>query len=181
MRTKFYIPILLIVANLSISVAAQETKRFSGHGIDFEYLSSWHLSEKSSKDTDEVALSSSQLDAQITVIVIKTPLETKDIAEARKRVVDPWLDSLQKNYSTMAGTTLTRTNLKTEAGGQATDGVQFKFELDGQGGLVEAYWVSLDKKLVLVYMVRPDRTAESVLRNWDMIRRTIQLTGPQRK
>lgn len=125
---------------------------------------------------DEIALADAGLDAQITLIVLRKPLESKDIADARKRIVDPWLESLQKLYSGIAGITLARLDVKTDARGQATDGVQFKFILDGQGGMVEAYWVLLEKKLVLVYMVRPDRTAEKTGLNWDLIRKSLRLT-----
>lgn len=176
MRPAFLITTCLAFFITNVSISAQDTKRFTGRGIGFEYLPAWQLSQKAAKDTDEIALANAELDAQITVIVIRKPLESKDIADARKRIVDPWLDSLQKLYSSIAGITLARFDVKTEAGSQATDGVQFKFILDGQGGMVEAYWLLLDKKLVLVYMVRPDRTAEKTVLNWDLIRKTLQLT-----
>ena len=180
MNKKAWIVSAVLFLVFSAVVTAQETKNYSKNGVGFDYLSNWELTEKSEKDTDEVAISNSDADARITVISLKKKFDSDDLADARKRVVEPWIASLKNMYTNIAKVDVVQVETKIDAGGKTTDAVELKFNLDGQGGRVEAYWLLLEKKLVLVYMVRPDRTAEKAAVGWDLIRQTIRAEAKTR-
>jgi len=153
---------------------AQESKRYEKYGVEFEYRTDWLLNEKAAKEADEIALSSSEADAQITVVAVRKKLDGEDLAaEARKRVIEPWIAELTKMYS-LQGVTFERADTKVQAAGGVADAVQLKFDYGGERGQVDAYWSIFDRRMVLVYMIRPDRKAEKAAACWDLIRRTIK-------
>ena len=166
---------VMLISIMAIAAAAQEKTIYTKNGLTFEYLKGWKVIEKAGTESDEIALSNAESDSQVTVIVLRKPMESKDPAEARKRVVDPWLTSLQDLYQRIAMIKIDRVETKTMVAGQTVDSVDLLFELDRQKGKVEACWALFEKRLVLLYMVRPDRTAEKAEAGWQAIRESIRL------
>lgn len=157
------------------AAAAQERSTYSKNGISFEYLKGWEVREKPGKDSDEIGLSNVESDSQVAVIALKKPLESDDPAEARKRVVDPWLQNLQQQYQQLAGVQMARVETTTTVAGQKVDAVDFNFVMDGQQGKVQACWVLFEKHLVLLYILRPERTAEKANQGWEALRSSLKV------
>jgi acyl-CoA synthetase (AMP-forming)/AMP-acid ligase II len=81
---------------------------------------------------------------------------------------------LIERYTNIAAIAFNRTEIKSEVAGKAVDGVALTFEFDGQGGKLEACWVLFDKRLVLMYIIRPDKMVEKADAGWDLARRTLR-------
>ena len=96
--------------------------------------------------------------------------------DLKKQVVDPWLTSLISQY-TRVGIKVERSSAATEVGGEQAEGVRLKFSLDNQPGSGDVYWPLLDKRLVLIYFIRPDKTSEKAAGGWDAIRKSIRVTS----
>lgn len=163
------LPLFLFSASFTL---AQE--KYARNGISFDYEKGWELKESTQNETDEIALANTKADAQITIIVVKQSVVSKDAADARKRIVDPWLQNLETMY-TNAKIKFVRTEVKTDAGGMSVGGVQLKLDYDGQGGQVQVCWVLFEKRLLLLYMIRPDAKADKADPTWEKIRRSIRV------
>ncbi len=180
MRSVTALTWLLIAVATAGFVQGQDKPAYAGNGISFNYPDEWEIKETTSKDTDEIAVSSSKADAQITVIVVKKLIEGKEpLADAKKRVIDPWVLSLAAQYAVQK-INLVRFNIKTEVGGLPTDGIQFKFFLDEQSGQIEICWALLEKRLILMYIVRPDRTAAAADVGWNLIRASLKTKAKEK-
>jgi len=166
----------ILVTLFTCIANGQESKKYAKDGVAFEYSSDWQLTEKPGKDSNEIALSNAEADSQIRIIVIRKKMDSKEpMADAKKQVIDPWITSLINQYTNIAGIKIDHADIKTEAGGIAADGVKLTFVLDGQQGTAEACWVVLDKRLLLLYTVRPDKTAKTAVAGWDIVRQTIRV------
>lgn len=171
----YLIAIVLLVS--AVVASSQEVKTYAKSGVTFEYAKEWELTERADKDTTQIGLSNAAADSQIAIIVVTKEINSKEpLTDAKKQVIDPWIASLIERYTTIAQVKIARSEIKTEVGGQPTDGVKLTFTLDGQEGQVETCWALLGKRLVLLYIVRPDKKADIVTPGWNLIRQTIRIT-----
>lgn len=176
-RRLFFIALLFVI--FPLVACSQDVKKYAKSGLQFEYGKGWELTERTDKDTTLIALANAEADAQISIIVLTKPINSKEpLAEAKKQVVDPWISSLIDRYTTIAQVKIERSEIKIDVGGKPTDGVKLSFTLDGQEGRVEACWALLEKRLVLLYIVRPDKKAEIANPGWESVRGSIRITTP---
>lgn len=168
--------LILFISVFISTVFAQETKKYVKGGVAFEYSQGWELTEKADKETSQISLSNAEADSQISIIVIHRPINSKEpMAEAKKRVIDPWITTLIDQYTRIAQVKIDRSEIKTEVAGQPADGVKLAFILDAQGGRVEACWALLEKRLVLFYIVGPDKKGGIASLGWESVRQTIRI------
>ena len=177
---QLFVVILLMLSALAAN--AQESKKYAKDGVSFEYDADWELTEKVGKDSDEISLSNAGADSQISLAIVRKRVESKDpMPELRKQVIDPWIASMIDQYKKIANIDVQRSDVKTQVAGEPTDGVKLAFTLDGQQGSVEACWALLGKRLVLLYLLRPDKKAEKATPGWDRVRSSIRIGSEEKK
>lgn len=168
-------PILIHLVLFFDLASAQEAKTYSNAGVAFEYLSGWEMTEQSVNDAQQISLANKDADSQILIIILRKQSDSKDaMAALKKKVIDPWLTELLDQY-TKAGINFSREDSKTEIAGQVAEGSTLKFVLDEQPGRGEAYWIFIQKRLVLLYFIRPDKSAEKASVGWDTIRNSLRV------
>lgn len=169
-----------LLAIFIVSAKGQDSKKYSNGGVTFEYGSGWEPTEQVSPDSHQISLSNKAADSQILLIVLRKRVETKEPrADLKKQVVDPWLAKLMNGYKD-AGISVVREPANTEVGGQPAEGERLKFVFDGQLGGGEAYWALLDRRLVLAYFIRPDKTAEKASAGWNMLRKSLKVEAEKK-
>lgn len=162
----------LLLCTASV-VFGQETRKFSNYGIEFDYLPNWQVTEKAAKEADEIAIANSDADTQITVMSVRKAIDSKEPESINKQLFEPWLAQLTKMY-TLANVGVVRSDVMFPVNGASANGVRLTLDYGGEAGAVEAFWIRFDKKIVLVYMVRPDRTAAKAAAGWDLVRQTLR-------
>jgi hypothetical protein len=167
---------MITILAIAASAQSDKGKQYDKNGISFEYGEGWMvLTDRSSADSQELGLADPETDAQILIIVTKRRVESKDpMTDLRKQSVDPWLNRMVQGYENN-GIKVQREAAASEIAGQPVEGARLAFELDGQKGIGEAFWTVLDKRLVLTYFLRPERTAKKAMVGWDLIRKTLKL------
>jgi hypothetical protein len=120
-------------------------------------------------------------DAQIRVFVFRTPIKTAEqLAEARKVLVDPYINATQKQFEQM-GAAPKRASATTEIAGLSGDGVRITASLEGEPGAAEIFWGVVGQRLVVLTRFGPDKALTKALPAWDLIRTSIKVEEPQPK
>jgi hypothetical protein len=178
-RGLLVLPTVVFVVFAS-AARAQEKKQFSSGGTSFSYPAEWSLEDKSSNDVLQLSLLNKGDDALVQVVVIKKKVESKTgMADLKKQVIEPWVGQLVKQYES-GGVSITREPATDNIGESEAEGVRFKFAVDNQMGVGEAFWALVGKHLVLLYFVRPEKTAESATSGWDMLRKSLRTDGDKK-
>lgn len=173
--------VFLVLVSCSIASLGQEIKRYSKDGVAFDYLASWEVTDQTGPDLQQISISNTQTDSQILITVLRKRAESKDPMPAlKKQVIDPWLTKLIGQY-TQAGIKVERSPAATEVAGQQANGSKLSFMLDGQAGTGEAYWLLLEKRLFLLYIIRPEKMAEKATPGWDSIRNSLRIESGKEK
>jgi hypothetical protein len=159
---------------------AQENKQFSSEGTSFKYPTEWVLEDTSSADVQQISLYDKSDDAIVQIIVLKKRTESKTaMADLKKQVIDPWIEKLVNQYTT-EGVSIHREPATDKIGEADAEGIKFKFVLDNQQGGGQAFWSLIDKRLVLLYFVRPDKTADKATAGWDALRKSLTTAGEKK-
>jgi hypothetical protein len=169
--------VLVVLICTAISYGQdQKGKQYDKNGLSFDYAEGWMvLTDRSSADSQELSIADPETDAQVLIILMKKRVESKDpMADLKKQSVEPWLARMVQGYENN-GIKVQREAAASEIAGQSAEGARLAFELDGQKGIGEAFWTVLDKRLLLTYFLRPERTAKKATVGWDLIRKSIKL------
>lgn len=165
----------ILLASCTVASIGQEAKKYSKGGVSFEYAAGSEVTDQPSQDSQRIILSNKDSDSQVMIIVLQKRVASgASMADIKKATVDPWLTSLTDQY-TKAGIAIERSPDTTEISGESVEGTKLKFSLDGQAGTGYAYWILLDKRLVLLYFIRPDKLAEKASAGWDVLRKSIRV------
>ena len=165
----------LLLMGSYAAITGQELKRFSKDGATFEYTDGWEPVDQSQPDIQQISIANEAADSQIRILILRKRSNSKDaMAELKRTVVDPWLRQLVGGYN-YAGLKFEQTPANTEVAGTAAEGTAFKFQLDGQAGGSYVFWTLLDKRLVILYFIRPEKKAEQATPGWDAIRKSLRV------
>ena len=172
---------LLLICGLSASAQTGDAKEFKKDGLSFSYPASWTFNDTSNADAQQMTFGRPDSDAQIRVFVYRTPVKTPEqVAEARKILVDPYVNSTQKQFEQM-GATPKRAPATTEIAGVSGDGVRLSASLDGEPGAAEIFWGVVGQRLVVLTRFGPDKALTKAQPAWDAIRTSIKVEDPQPK
>jgi hypothetical protein len=167
------LPLFLVGARAQSTAAP--TKTFDQQGLVFDYVGNWELSGEPTGEVQQLVLTEKTLDAQIMVIVPRTPINSpKEEETANHAVVEPTINRLIKQYDD-AGIKIERVPHSGDVAGAPAQGIQLRFTVDGQPGSTDIYWLVMNQQLVQLIFVRPEKTASLTTPCWDLIRRTLKI------
>jgi|SRR6185437_16195395 len=175
--------LLTLIALLlcGVSASAQDAKEFNKDGLTFSYPASWTFNDTSNADAQQMTFGRPDSDAQIRVFVFRTPIKTPEqLAEARKVLVDPYINATFKQFEQM-GATPKRAPATTEIAGLSGDGVRISASLEGEPGAAEIFWGVVGQRLAVLTRFGPDKALTKALPAWDLIRTSIKVEEPQPK
>jgi hypothetical protein len=167
----------VFVAFFAGLTTAQETdlKKYAKDGLTFEVPTGWEVEEQPATGLQQIIIANKETDSQILLRVLNQKMESKDpMPELKKKVIDPWVTQLVDGYA-RNNIPLKQSPAATEVGAEKAEGIKLNFFLDDQPGGAEAYWVLLDKRLVLLYFIRPDKTSDKATLGWDAIRKSLHV------
>ncbi len=165
----------------AVSASGQDAKEFIKDGLTFSYPATWTFNDTSNADAQQMTFGRSDSDAQIRVFVFRTPVKTPEqLAEARKVLVDPYVNSTQKQFEQM-GAAPKRAPATTEIAGLSGEGIRISASLDGEPGAAEIFWAVVGQRLVVLTRFGPDKALTKALPAWDQIRTSIKVEVPEPK
>ena len=174
---KTLLPAIMMLL-VGILAVAQSNKQFTKDGLTFDYSSAWVLQDQSNPDAQQITLAKADSDAQIRVFAFRTQVNTPEkTAEAKKVLVDPYLNSTAKQFEQM-GAKPERLPANTEIGGAASEGVKVQAVLDGETGAAEIYWAVIGQRLVVLTFFGPDKARKQASEAWDTIRTSLKVEDP---
>jgi hypothetical protein len=172
---------LLLALLISLPAHAQgggavaQVERFSGGGVTFQYPSQWTLTDKSSNSSQHLVLELKGTAAQIMVLVERTPStqpgQRTEILRARSTA---FADIMTKELEKV-GTTVQRSEVTTEVGGVAADGLRLRAAPGNQPGSVEVYSFVLGGRIVMLTLLRPDKDAQAAAPAWSAVRSSLRV------
>lgn len=180
--TRRRIPAIMLMVGIAAAAAGgasgQETKRFSSSGTSFEYPAAWTFEDTSTAEIQQLGFYDKTDDAVVQVTILKKRTDVK-LADLKKQIIDPWVEKLVSQYQT-GGVALKREPTTDKIGEFEADGIKFSFVWDDQLGAGQALWSLIDKHLVLLYFMRPDKTAEKATAGYEVLRKSLSVS-PDKK
>ena len=162
----------------SIGVQAQTTatdaKHFNKDGVLFDHPPSWTLLDDSNGDAQQLTLARSDSDAQIRVFVQRGRITGDKMANARKKLIDTYIESTAKQFIAM-GAKPEQVPDSTEIGTIKAEGVNIKANLGGDPGAAKIYWALIGQRVVLLTYFGPDRDLKKHSAAWDLVRSSLQI------
>lgn len=179
--SRHLLPLIALLLLCGFSASGQDAKQFNKDGLTFSYPASWTFNDTSNADAQQMTFGRVDSDAQIRVFVYRTPVKTPErLAEARKILVDPYVNATQKQFEQM-GAAPKRAPATSEIAGLSGDGVRISASLEGEPGAAEIFWGVVGERLVVLTRFGPDKALTKALPAWDLIRTTIKVEEPQSK
>ncbi len=176
--TAFTVLILCAFA-ASAQTAPGDPNQFNKDGLNFSYPSGWSFNDTSDSDAQKMTFGRTDSDAQITVFVFRTPVNTPEkVAEAKKVLVDKYIASTAKSFE-QAGARPESSPVTSEIGGVKSEGVKIKASLDGVPGSAEIQSAVVGQRLVVLTFLGPDRALTRATPAWDAIRSSMKVEDPQ--
>jgi hypothetical protein len=174
-RNSFQLLALLILGScLASGQTPGDAKHFSKDGLLFDYPSGWVLADTSSSDAQELTLTHANTDVQLRVFVHRGHISAEKMADARKAFVDPYIESMSKQFEQM-GAHPTRSADSTEIGGVKADGVKIRAVLDGESGAALIYSALAGQRVVVLTFFGPDKDLQQWTSAWDLLRRSLKI------
>ena len=169
----------LLIIGFAVRTPSQSSPlHFEKDGLTFDYGSTWELNEQSNPAAQQLVLLEKDLDAQIMIIALRSPLtNTKQEEEAKAGLIEPSIARLLKQYED-AGIHVERVPLKFDVNGVSAEGAQLRFAVDGQPGTTDICWFVFNQRLVQLFFIRPEKTAAKATACWAMIRRSLKIDNP---
>jgi len=174
-RNSFQIVALLILGCcLAAGQGPSDAKHFSKDGLLFDYPSEWLLTDTSSSDAQQLTLTRTNSDAQLRVFVHRGHISAEKMADARKALVDPYIESTSKQFEQMGGQP-TRSADSTEIGGVKADGVRIRAVLGDEPGAAQIFWLLVGKRVVVLTFFGPDKDLKQWTSAWDLVRSSLKI------
>ena len=179
MRLSFAaVKLLAVILFCSLTALAQgagNLKHFDSGGLTFDYPNGWTLTESSNSDAQQMQLTRSDSDAQISIFVPRGKVDTPErVAQARTKLIDPYLNYTSQKFVEM-GATPTRTPASTEIGGAQAEGVHIRAVLAGEAGEAGVYWLVVNNRLVVLTFFGPDQSLKRATPAWDTVRNSLHI------
>ena len=171
--------VFLYVLAASAQTPPSDAKEFNKDGLTFSYPSGWSFNDTSDSDAQKMTFGRNDSDAQVTVFVFRTHVNTPEkIAEAKKVLVDKYVASTIKSFE-QAGARPESSPTTSEIGGVKSEGVRIKASLDGVPGAADIQWAVLGERLVVLTFLGPDRALTKAASIWDSIRSSMKVEEAQ--
>jgi hypothetical protein len=171
---------ILVFALLSLSPIAYsqtpsgEAKQFNKDGLLFEYVPGWTLQDDSNSDAQQIIFTRGDSDAQIRVFVHRGRITPEKMAQARKSLIDTYIESTAKQFVSM-GAKPEQSPDTTEIGTTKAEGVNLKAVLGGDPGAAKIYWALIGQRVVVLTFFGPDRDLKKHAAAWDRVRTSLQI------
>jgi hypothetical protein len=180
-RNFFHLIAFLLLCGLSASAqtAPSDAKQFNKEGLAFNYPANWSFNDTSNADAQQLTFGRADSDAQITVFVFRTPINSPEkLAEAKKVLVDKYVASTTKSFADVGGKPESSA-ATTDIGALKADGVRIRASLDSVPGSAEIYWAVVGQRLVVLTFLGPDRALKQATPAWDAIRTSLRIEEPK--
>jgi hypothetical protein len=177
---RFIAQILFVIAIAAVAVVAQtgSDKQFVKEGLTFDYPAGWTLQDDSNKDGQNLTLARADLDISINVFVHRGRITPDKLPDAKKLIVDPYIDARMKQFI-QSGATPKQTSDQTQIAGNAADGVVISASLGGEAGAAKIYWALVGNRVVLLTFFGPDKQLQQYSNVWDVVRNSIKIEDPK--
>jgi hypothetical protein len=173
--TKQVLGFAAIVLFCSVSMHSQsDVKQFNKEGLLFEYVPGWTLQDDSNSDAQQIILTRGDSDAQIRVFAHRGKVTPEKMAQARKSLIDPYIDSTAKQFVAM-GAKPEQSPDATDIGTTKAEGVNIKAVLGGDPGAARIYWALIGQRVVVLTFFGPDRDLKKHAAAWDRVRTSLQI------
>ena len=164
----------IVLAALMASSQANPS-HFAKEGLSFDYASGWNVADESNADAQQLTLTNSKLDAQITVFVHRGNVDTPEkLAQAKKAFIDPYIKSVNDRFVGM-GARPESSPITAEVGGAKADGVRLRASLGGDSAEANIFWVALNGRVVVLTFFRPDDQVKQSMPTYEAVRTTIKV------
>jgi hypothetical protein len=158
-----------------VSVESQtDIKQFNKDGLLFEYVPGWTLQDDSNADAQQIIFTRADSDAQIRVFVHRGRITPEKMAEARKSLINSYIDSTAKQFVSM-GAKPEQSPDSTDIGTTKAEGVNIKAVLGGDPGAAKIYWALIGQRVVVITFFGPDRDLKKHAAAWDRLRTSLQI------
>jgi hypothetical protein len=169
---------LSAVATISLAAAAGSytaNQHYQKDGLRFDYGETWELNDQSNADAQQLVLTEKGLDSQIMIVAPRKAVTTpKQEEQAKATVVEPGINRLLKQYED-AGVKVSRAPLKVELSSAPAEGARLQFQVDGSPGTTDIVWAIINRRLVQLFFIRPDKTSQDASACWDLIRNSLKI------
>ena len=174
-RNGFQLLALLIIGCcLASGQTPGDAKHFSKDGLLFDYPSGWLLADTSNSDVQQFTLTRANSDVQLRIFVHRGRITADKMADARKTLVDPYVESTSKQFEQM-GAHPTRSEDSTQIGGVKADGVKIRAVLEGEPGAAQIYSALAGQRVVVLTFFGPDKDLKQWTSAWDLVRGSLKI------
>lgn len=171
---------LFVVVCLCLATQTSSAS-FDKDGLAFDYAPDWELSDQSNGAAQQLVLTEKKLDSQIMIIALRGTIDSSQQEEQSKTaLIEPSIRRLLKQYDDV-GIKVERSEITGVVAGVATEGAQLRFAVDGQPAITEIHWLIINKRLVQLFFIRPEKTAAQSGSCWDMIRNSLKIKNAAAK
>ena len=179
MNSRTIISVTLAVLLASLAVAQTGTnKQFAKDGLMFDYPAGWTMQDDSTDDAQQLTLARANADAQIRVFVHKGRLTPEKFPDAKKAFIDPYLESVGKQFVAM-GAKPQQADDSTEIAGEKAEGVAITANLSGEPGAAKVYWSLIGRRVVVLTYFGPDKDLKQFASVWDLVRTSLKVEDPK--
>jgi hypothetical protein len=167
--------LVMVTSTVWAQSPTDSAKQFSKDGLEFTYSPTWELSDQSNQVAQQLVLTEKNLDAQIMMIVRREAIgSAKEEERVKTAEVEPGINRLLKQYED-AAIKVERQPARGEVAGASADGAQLRFQVDGQPGATDIYWLVLNRRFVQLFFIRPGKTEKEASICWDLIRTSLKV------
>lgn len=174
-RLAVTILLTLLISLPALAQGGAQLERFSNGGVSFQYPSRWTLTDKSSADSQHLVLELKGTAAQIMVLVERTPSTQPGQRTATLRARSTAFADIMTKELEKIGTTVERSEVTTDVGGVAADGLRLRAAPGNQPGSVEVYSFVLGGRIVMLTLLRPDADALAAAPAWSAVRSSLRV------
>ncbi len=173
----FLLTVILLLCGLAAfaQTPTGDAKVYEKDGLSFSYPAGFSIEDISTKIAVNLTVARADLEAQITVCVLRAPLDTAGkLAEAKKILVDRYIATTTKSFEDANGHPKSDT-ATSEIASLKAEGVKIHASLDGAPGIAEIEWAVVENHMVVLTILGADKSAAKAAPAWDMIRSTLMI------
>jgi hypothetical protein len=178
MRLICTLQLAALLLTCSLATFVQAPKSYAKDGVAFEYPSGWTVQDASKADSQQLTLARADSDAQIKVFVYRSKITADKVAEARTKLVDPYVESTFKTFQQM-GANPQRSAINTVISSVPAEGVKIGATLEGEPGAALIYWAVIGERLVVLTHFGPDKALKQTAGAWELVTKTLTLEEPK--
>ena len=176
-RNIFQMLAVLILSGLcAFAQTTGSAQKFDKDGLLFDYPAGWTVEDTSNSDAQRLSLIRANSAVQISVFVHRGRVLPEKMPDARKSLIDPYIDSTAKQFEQM-GANPTKSAASTEISGVTSEGVKLSAVLSGEPGAAQIYWALIGERVVVLTFFGPDKQLKQFANAWDVIRNSLKIEG----